>query len=45
MTQNKNITGHLSALTTILIWGTTFISTIGTLHCLPPPFSGNREKA
>ena len=27
MTQNKNIAGHLSALVTILIWGTTFIST------------------
>lgn len=27
MTQNKNITGHLSALVTILIWGTTFITT------------------
>lgn len=27
MTQNKNMVGHLSALVTILIWGTTFIST------------------
>lgn len=27
MTHNKNLTGHLSALVTILIWGTTFIST------------------
>lgn len=27
MTQNKNITGHLAALVTILIWGSTFIST------------------
>jgi len=27
MTQNKNTIGHLSALITILIWGTTFIST------------------
>lgn len=27
MEQNKNITGHLTALVTILIWGTTFIST------------------
>lgn len=27
MTSSKNITGHLSALVTILIWGTTFIST------------------
>jgi len=27
MTQNKSTAGHLSALITILIWGTTFIST------------------
>ena len=27
MTQNKSLTGHLSAFLTILIWGTTFIST------------------
>lgn len=25
--ENKNTTGHLSALLTIIIWGTTFIST------------------
>lgn len=27
MQQNKNLTGHLSALFSILVWGTTFIST------------------
>ncbi len=34
--ENKNTTGHLSALLTIIIWGTTFISTKILLNDLQP---------
>lgn len=36
MNQNKNITGHLAAVLTILIWGTTFISTKVLLKAFTP---------
>ena len=36
MAQDKNITGHLSALLTILIWGSTFISTKVLLQDFAP---------
>lgn len=36
MTKNNTLTGHLSALMTILIWGTTFISTKVLLKSFSP---------
>ncbi len=33
---NKNISGHLSAILTIIIWGTTFISTKVLLEDFKP---------
>ena len=34
--QNKNLMGHLFALVTILLWGTTFISTKVLLRSFTP---------